>query len=328
MNSDGRVPPPPRVDSRVLVSEPAEDVAVAGEAARLMAQVGEELAEASRGELPGWNRAREIIDLHRPVPWFIWRLCNYVFNSEQEAPPINEGMVFGLRRLLVGAASDEVLGCGRKTTSVRDALKVLHPHTVAAVAMMYSVGRKLSSFPHERIWSPILDDALLRARIGFEVGSRVSGMSAGKGMVCGFAGRAGLALLIAQGSLEEARRALELLAAGATVKSVGEEVFRCEPLQASALLLSAAGCPRASVFGVASAAVVIPAAARGVAGSDEGWLWRNQFVLIEALRTGKVEALDEETRAILGSGANRIEELRSGAKQAVRRGHGWLWLSG
>ena len=61
------------------------------------------------GQSAEWHEARSVVEKFRPVPWFIWRLANYVLSEAGKIRPISEGMVLGLRRLLFAAASDEVL---------------------------------------------------------------------------------------------------------------------------------------------------------------------------------------------------------------------------
>lgn len=271
------------------------------------------------------SRARALVEKFQPVPWFIWRLSNFVFGKSGKINKISEGLVLGLRRLLFAAASDSVLGVGRKVNNVREALSVLPPDVIAAVSVMYAVNRRLSSRPHERIWKPILDDALLRAQIGYILAQNVTSFGPGRAMLAGFAGRVGLAIQIASGELDQARRSLELLATGAELGEVGLKLYGCEPLQVSAMTLSAGGCGRDAAFGTIGWSVK---ARRSRAQTDDQRRWLASFAIIEGVRLGKGDAVEPEMWDALGiqSGPQRTEFLDA-AKQIVRRGHGWGWIT-
>ncbi|MCB0310901.1 MAG: hypothetical protein KDD42_06690, partial [Bdellovibrionales bacterium] len=65
-------------------------------------------------EARSWEIARKVIESFQPVPFFIWRLANYVLGKPGQATEVSDGLVFGLRRLLFATASDELLGIGEK----------------------------------------------------------------------------------------------------------------------------------------------------------------------------------------------------------------------
>ena len=201
------------------------------------------------GNERAWQFAREIVEGFQPAPWFIWRLSNFVFGSNGRPNKVQEGLVLGLRRLLFAAASDPVLGAGKKVNNMREALKVVRSDVVAAISVIHGISRKLHSKDFERIWRPILDDAVIRAHIGFFVGQNNLDFGPGRGMLAGFAGRCGLAILIASGSEHQAHEAQTLLAAGKTLKEVGVQLYQVDPIQVSALTLSAAGCGKDAAFG-------------------------------------------------------------------------------
>jgi len=281
--------------------------------------------EFSDAELQSWTRAREIVGRFRPVPWFIWRISNYVLGKPGQINEVSEGLVFGLRRLLFAAASDPILGAGRKVNSMRVALDVLPPDVVAAVSVLHAVSRRLVGFDFERIWRPILDDALLRARVGMIVGMRAPSFGPGRGMLAGFAGRGGLAILIATGTLDEARAALELLASGLTIKEVGITVYRCDPLQVSAMTLSASGCGRDAAFGTVNYSV----AGTGVPEleNQEQLRWLGAFTICEGIRVGNTALVPELYWSLfnfeLPDGPPALAEE---FKKIVRRGHAWQWM--
>ncbi len=271
-----------------------------------------------------WEEAKECVSRFKPVPGFIWRLSHFVLGRSGQIQPVSEGLVFGLRRLLFAAASDSALGADGKINNVRKALKILDPDVIAAVSVIHAVCRRLHKKPHERIWRPILDDAVLRARIGFDVGSYSPDFGKGRGMLAGFAGRAGLAVLISSGDLDSARQALELLANGKSIRDVGLIVYECDPLQVSAMILSAAGCGRDSAFGTVSYA---SSAARSIVANDEQLRWLSAFTIVESVRVNTPESVDAEYWQVLGlDNPESKDQLLSLAKKAIRRGHGWAWI--
>lgn len=271
-----------------------------------------------------WETARAIVEEFQPVPWFIWRLSNYVFSSSNKVTQLTDGAVLGLRRLLFAAASDSFLGEGTKVNSIHKALQILSPDVVAAVAVIHAVSKRLAVCQFERIWRPILDDAILRSQIGFLVGERNKEFGAGRGMLAGFAGRCGLAILIASGELEQARKALELLASGADISSVGMSVYGCDPLQVSAMTLTAAGCGRDAAFGTVGYASPLS----GFEGENESqFCWLSAFAVVEMVRTGRQREVDERFWEALGYNLGQDRgDLVSVSESLLKRGHNLNWI--
>ncbi len=271
-----------------------------------------------------WTRAREIVQELRPVPWFIWRLSNYVFSSTGQTKTLTDGGLIGLRRLVFAAASDPFLGVGRKVNSIHRAIEILSPDVIAAVAVIHGVCRRLAACQFERIWRPILDDAILRAQIGFLVGERNHEFGAGRGMLAGFAGRSGLALLIASGELDDARRALEMLASGAEISAVGEAVYGVQPLQVSALVLSAAGCGRDAAFGTVRYAT--PALPTDPSEAEQ-FQWLSAFTITECIRTNRSHTVTDPYWESLGYilGQDR-GDLVAVTESMLRKGHTLPWI--
>lgn len=313
-----------------LVSEPVE---VPNDFNTELAQTLKETEQAISEQYPSlaangaqsWTIAREVVQNFRPVPWFVWRLSNFVLGKPGQINPVSEGLVFGLRRLLFAAASDATLGSGMKVNNVRRALEVLEPDVVAAIAVIHAVCRRLSSYQFDRIWRPMLDDALLRSQIGLMVGQNQPSFGAGRGMLAGFAGRCGLTILLASGSLEQAREALEMLATGAEFREVGAKLFGCDPLQVSAMTLSAAGCGRDAAFGTVNYAAKVDL--EKVVENEEQLRWLAAFTITESVRTGKLSELDPRLWEVFDlDPVSAAEELQNRVRTMVRRGHGWHWI--
>jgi hypothetical protein len=270
-----------------------------------------------------WNAAGSVVCSFKPAPWFIWRLANFVLGRSDQIGEISEGLVFGLRRFLFAVGSDPVLGSGEKVNSVRRALQVVPHDVIAAAAVIYAVCRKLATKEHERIWKPILDDALLRAQIGYHLGTSVEEFGGGRGMLAGFAGRVGLTVLIANGDLDDARRALELLATGKSIREAGLLVYATDPLQVSAMLLTAVGISRDAAFGTASFSVDpdFPPIA-----TQSQRRWFTAFQIIEYVRMGEAQKISADSWELFHCGDEAQEKILERAKLIIRRGHGWQWL--
>lgn len=281
-------------------------------------------ARVEPGEARTWEVARITVEQFKPVPFVIWRLSNFVFGSSGNVNKISEGMVYGLKKLLLAAASDREMGEGGEVRTTREALDILPSDVIAGMSVIYAICRRLNTREFERIWRPILDDALLRARIGWELGSVSPKFGPGKSMLAGFAGRSGLAVQISGGKLEQARRALELLATGADIREVGLRIYACEPLQVSAMLLSAAGCGRDAAFGTVSFATKEAVEIE----NDEQRKWLAAFTLCELAREGKVDLAEGALWETLGVATEADQEHFASRTQKIsRRGHGWDWLA-
>lgn len=269
-----------------------------------------------------WVAARELIERFQPVPWFIWRLSNFVLGKPGKIGKVNEGLVLGLRRLLFAAASDATLGKGEKINDMRAALKTLTSDSIAAISVIHAVSRKIGHSPSERIYRPLLDDAIVRAKIGYHVGKHSENFGAGRGMLAGFAGRAGLVIEVVSGATGQAKNALDELATGASIGEIGLKIYGCDPLQVSAMLLSACGCGKDSAFGVVRYSLGSQETA-----NEEQQRWFSAFTVVESVRQQKIGNVTEEhwQRLSIDTRAKR-DDLVDQTKKIVRRGHEWNWV--
>jgi hypothetical protein len=164
----------------------------------------------------------------------------------------------------------------------------------------------------------------MRAGIGYFVGTMCEDFGPGRGMLAGFAGRVGLAVLIASGSSEQAQNAIALLAGGKPIEAVALDLYGCEPLHIAAMVLSAAGCGRESVLGIA---------AYSLSESDKVGLNRSQrmwlaaLTITERVRAGETDKVPQADWELMGY---EVEEERHELSEIVttlkRRGHGWGWM--
>jgi len=271
-----------------------------------------------------WQRARELVQEFQPVPWVIWKLSKYAIGTNEKINKLVEPSVLGLRRLLFAAASDRVLGAGEKIADVRTALQVLPSDVVAAVAVIHGICRRLHSFENERFWRPVLEDALLRAHLGFYVGQVKEDYGPGRGMLAGVAGRIGYAVLLASGDSDKAARAQELVASGHDLQQSTLEVYGIDHLHVGALIMSAAGCGRDAAFGIVAFASHDQ---RRNALNSFQLRWLACIALIDGIRMGTIEGVDqgywEELCFSKESDRNDLLDL---ARMAIRRGHGWNWI--
>ena len=83
---------------------------------------------------------------------------------------------------------------------------------------------------------------------------------------------------------------MEELASGRDIGEVGLEIYGCDPLQVSAMMLSAGGCGRDAAFGTVSFA-----AKDGLAAveNEEQQVWLAAFTVCEKVRLGRTADLDE-----------------------------------
>lgn len=299
------------------------------ELAKTLDNTAEELLSSSlvnSSEQGAWERAKKIVAEFSPVPWFIWRLSNFTFGSSGRPNKLTEGLVFGLKKLVVAAAADKVIGGSTDVTTTRLGLKAIQGDALAAVAVMHSISRRLCSKPFDWAWRPLLEDALLRAHVGFFVGQMNLEFGPGRGMLAGYSGRIGLAIMVACGDRDEASSAMEKLASGKSLKEVGESVYGVDPLRVSALLLSACGCGSDSAFGTVGWGVVDERDAI-FEGSPSQLQWLSAFTITEAIRTNRADSVPEKLWGILGfrtdDDKNELKEL---VKILIRQGHGWDWI--
>jgi hypothetical protein len=268
--------------------------------------------------------ASDIIRQFKPVPWFIWRLTNYVFSQNSGRKDLPEGFVLGLRRLLFAAASDPALGSGEKVNSLRIALETLAPCTIAAITAIHGICRKLVASEHERLWRPVLDDALIRARIGYLIGKKDSEFTPGKGMLAGFVGSAGLAVMFASSSENRASAVLEMVAKGTDVGDAADDIYGCHSLIVGAMLLSAIGCGSNAASGVMASLSSTP---HEIINNNEQAHWLAATDIVEAVRTGASKQVPSISWRSLGIELESSQqEIVKNSKKYIRNDHGLHWL--
>lgn len=276
------------------------------------------VAEAS-GRSESWTKARQVTEDLKPVPWFIWRLCNQILGREGHQSVLLDSSVMGLRRLLFAAASSSVFGRDTKVNSVRDALLTLKPDVVAAVAVVHATTRKLQSKPLDMLWRPLLDQALLRARLGFEIGKRNETFGGGRGFLSGFASSIGLPILMSAGTLEQATELMEAFSQD-KAESADEIVYGTSSLQVGAMFLSSCGVSSEAANGF------IEFANNHTTESAPTHIWASCAYLVQMIQQKKSHLAQKETLAEFNLDEASLQALLKLFKQLSREGHGIGWI--
>ena len=210
---------------------------------------------------PSWNVASGIVKRVKPVPWIFWVMIRTVYGrsridagkgQKSSADPMTFSI---LENLIMRAVQDSELAQGVDSKTIKNltgAVNVLGIEVTASLCFIHSVCMRVSRSLNDRMYRAIIDDALIRARLGVLLGTGSKSLGIGKPLLAGFAGRAGLAVQLASGTEQQARKALNSLASGKDISKMGFDVYGCDPLQVAALTLIAAGCHQEIAFGVAS----------------------------------------------------------------------------
>ena len=111
---------------------------------------------------------------------------------------------------------------------------------------------------------------------------------------------------------------------GEGIQVVGRKVYKCDPLQVSAMTLTAIGCSRDAAFGTVSFASKNPLS---IVQNEEQMRWLAAFTITEKVRMGVPEEVAPELWEALGfEDPEDQSSLLDEAKGVIRRGHGWNWI--
>lgn len=273
---------------------------------------------------PSWSIATEIVKKVKPVPWTFWVLIRAVWGGVDKGKVVIDSTHFSVvDQLVLRAAQDEELAIlnTQKKNQLGGAFNALGPHTIASLCFVHAVCKRVAGLLPERVYKAIIDDALLRARLGVILSKFSPKVSVGAGLLVGFSGRAGLAVQLASGTGEQAADALRSLAKGSDISSTGRSVYGCDPLQVGALSLISGGCSQQMATGISTfgnkESVVI---------GTQQYDWMMYFDFIEQMRVGKLDNVSEADCSYLAISLNDIEDMQQCAKQAFRMGHDFEWL--
>lgn len=281
---------------------------------------------------PSWNVASGIVKKVKPVPWIFWVMIRTVYgrgalNSSKTGNKVADPMTFSmLENLIMRAVQDSDLSQKTDPKTIKNltaAVNILGTEVTASLCFIHSVCMRVSRSLNDRMYRAIIDDALIRARLGILLGHSSKRLEMGKPLLAGFAGRAGLAVQLASGSEQQARKALNSLASGKDISKMGFEVYGCDPLQVAALTLIAAGCHQEIAFGVASFS--LPSSVEEMNSEQE--LWLNMFSTLEYIRVNKLELITDNVWADLGFSEVEKEDLLNSSQNVFRNGHQLDWLT-
>lgn len=301
---------------------------------QVMRETARELEETqsrpgnASGAGDSWKRASDLVHNFEPVPPLLWTVLKSTFATDA-APRDAQAMAFSaVVPLLRTALTDSTLGRGLSSDQLRNVhgltktVDTIGSDVSAAICFIHAVCRRIANSVNERIWKPLLDDALLRAQMGYHVGRLSPSFGSGRGMLAGFASRSGLAVQIAAGTVDQIQQSLERLAGGSAIREVGTEIYGCEPLQVSAMMLIAGGCGRNAAFGVSKFG-----ATKADCENEEQLLWLSAFSVVELMRIGGTDAISGKYWRTLGYSEEGKSALKKVVQSMQRRGHTWAWIT-
>ena len=237
--------------------------------------------QISDGKNESWRVAARIVREFHPVPRMVWVIIRNVYGRVGTSTHKIDPMIFSdVEPLIVKAAHDKTLGAqppaptppgapqksvimSRQAISAKPdpapaaaaapeieirnlehAVSIIGSDVAGSICFIHAICRRVANSVAEKVWRPILDDALLRAHMGYLVGKNSRVFGPGRGMMAGFCGRSGLAILIGSGTMEQAHSALSWLAAGVEIGEICIKVYGCNPLQVAAMAAVSAGFNR------------------------------------------------------------------------------------
>ena len=274
-----------------------------------------------------WIRAREILESCEPVISPIRRICETTIGDSTKIYPILEGAIIPLRNIVVACGQDSILAAGatgeRARLSAREVLKSIPSDVIAAALVLHSVSRRVSSRHLEAIWRTFLYEALNRAAIGYAVGRGSPDFGAGRAMLAGFSSRAGLAMIVADGSEEQASRLLERLRNGISIRDACLVIYQVDPVHVGAQVVLAAGCGPSACMGIRGCADFQPRPPE----DEAELLWWGTHLLIDQLATRELQKISDILWDIVGIKEESAQKDVFEFVQSVSRGkHSWSWL--
>lgn len=286
----------------------------------------DDVSEVVNGDIsPTWVRATEIIKTVRPIPWAFWGLIRSVWGSQNPHREIVDSSHFTVvEKLVLRAAGDPDLTLGpvKGKRQFTDFYNAVGPETTASLCFIHAVCKRVSVSLQERVFKAIIDDALLRARLGVVLSQLSPKVSTGAGLLVGFSGRAGLAIQLASGTEASASEALKSLATGQSISSTGISVYGCDPLQVGALALIAGGCNKQIATGISA----IDGKREDVLVGSPQYDWMLYFNTIEQMRIGRLDSMSPAELEYLAIGDEAKKDLAANSKLAFRSGHNFDWL--
>jgi len=288
----------------------------------LSSEVKEIFSEVT-GFSRSWVSADKLVKEFNPISWSLWRLTSFIMSRGLHVNTVPASMLLGYLRFLKWVGADPTLGVSVELKRNSLAAQHLKSDVIAATLFIHSVSCRLHPRPLKNIWGGMLDDALLRARIGAELGKYATEFSTGRCLIAGFAGRVGMITLIAMGTHQQAARTLQALARGADIVQTGLDVYSIDPFHVTANIMLRGGLGIDAAIGILAFgnSAFVPT-------NDVQRKWMSIARIIEISRTaayGRLNAEDWEQANLLDS--EKREDYKDQVKVIIRKGHGWPWMA-
>jgi hypothetical protein len=282
----------------------------------------EELFGGVTGFARSWVIANEVVGEFNPVSWSVWRLNSFIMARSLHIVRPPHAMLMGYLKFLSIVGRDPVLGTEVELKDCRLAAENLKPDVIAATLFIQSVSCRLYDRPLRRIWFGMLEDAIIRSRIGFELGRYLDEFGVGRAIVAGLAGRIGLITLIATGSHQQAARTLQGLARGGDFIQTGLEIYSADPFHVTAQILLRGG------FGLDAAIGSLAYGSSAFIPTNKVQLqWRVASKIIAAARTSTYGHLHSEDWQLFGLlDPEKREDFKNATRDILKKGHGWACL--
>jgi hypothetical protein len=279
------------------------------------------------GEVTGFSRswfaADKLVKEFNPISWSLWRLIGFIMSRGLHVNTVPASMLLGYLRFLKLVGVDPVLGTTVELKTNALAAQHLKSDIIASTLFIHSIGCHLHPRPLKKIWGGMMDDALLRARIGMELGKYTEEFSTGRCLIAGFAGRMGMIVLIAMGTHQQAARTLQALARGADIVQTGLEVYSTDPFHVVAHIILRGGLGIDAAIGLLAFGnhAFVPS-------NDVQMKWRAVSRVIDVSRIGTYGRLTpEEWGHVNLLDPEKREDFKDQVKTVIRKGHGWMWMA-
>lgn len=274
-----------------------------------------------------WARAQEVVAAIQPIITPIRHICQTTLGDPSKINGLLEGAIIPLRRIVLACGHDSILAEDAREhdapLSVRQVLENLPSDVIAAALVVHSVGRRLRGRFKVGMAGAFIEEALTRAAMGLVVGKILERFGAGRAMLAGFSSRAGMAMIVAEGSDTQAMMLLEKFYSSESLQDACLDIYRVDPLHVGALLLLAAGCGSGACMGIVGCSM-----SDSVPPSDDNQLlWWAVHLLIDQIATKHFKDIPDIVWETLGfKSLNERQDVYDLMQAVAVRGNGWLWL--
>ena len=263
----------------------------------------------------------------QPVINPIQRICQTTIGHPERINKLLEGAIIPLRRVVIACGQDSFLAEGiardGNPPSARQVLETLPSDVIAASLVLYSVDRRLRGRLIESVGEAFLNEALVRAAMGFVVGDGLDRFGRGRSMLAGFSSRAGLAMIVSEGTEAQAAELINQIEVSDSLQRACVSVYEVDPLHVGALVLLAAGCGMTAYSGILGCSTSHSAPPSG----DAEILWWAVHLLIDQVATKSFEEIPEIVWETLGfTDLPERQDIYNVMHGVSAREYRWSWL--